>query len=156
MLHNMPLLAAKHADFGGVTVHCDQIKPLLRTRRHAYATETATPWNRSPAARMLHGDRNRPSPGSREAFWSHDWEPSCALLAVLVPKQKKLLRPLGVLGATEQHPCVATESATDEVESGALLVDNQLSCNIGNLADEFISAIYQHTQRPLDWQHCTI
>ena len=98
----------------------------------------------------------RPSPGPREAFWSHDWEPSCALLAVLVPKQKKLLRPLGVLGATEQHPCVATESATNEVESGALLVDNQLSCNIGNLADEFISAIYQHTQRPLDWQHCTI
>lgn len=70
--------------------------------------------------------------------------------------RSKLLRPLGVLGATEQHPCVATESATDEVESGALLVDNQLSCNIGNLADEFISAIYQHTQRPLDWQHCTI
>lgn len=60
---------------------------------------------------------------------------------------KKALAPLGVLGATEQHPCVATESATDEVESGALLVDNQLSCNIGNLADEFISAIYQHTQR---------
>ena len=134
MLHNMPLLAAKHADFGGVTVHCDQTKPLLRTRRHAFATETATPWNHSPAARMFHGDRNRPSPGSREAFWSHGWEPSCALLAVLVPKQKsscaplaswcrsrKALAPPWRLGATEQHPCVATEFATDEVESGACL-----------------------------------
>ena len=68
----------------------------------------------------------------------------------------KALAPPWRLGATEQHPCVATEFATDEVESGALLVDNQLSCNIGNLADEFISAIYQHTQRPLDWQRCTI
>ena len=70
--------------------------------------------------------------------------------------RKSSCAPLGVPGATEQHPCVATEFATNEVESGALLVDNQLICNICNLADEFISSIYQHTQRPLDWQRCTI
>ena len=90
VLHNMTLLAAKHADFGGVTVHCDQIKPLLRTRRHALAAETATPWNRWPAARMRVEDRNRPLP------WFQG--------RLLVTGWGALLRPVGDSGAETKKP----------------------------------------------------
>ena len=82
---NVSFLAAIRAPWGGVTPHCDQEKPILRTRRPTPDDETPTlgtsPWCRSSSLQAC----------STAPFWFRCWPPG--------HWSRLVLRPLGGLGA---------------------------------------------------------